>query len=185
MLGIIKNKYNSLSNCIRNLIQSSKPLCRLEDIDIIKRKVVIHCRGISTVIKINLEEIMYDEVLISNLSPVQAAWIGYYYGIHYEEFKLHNNSEIYNNGPPFTDRGGKCSMVMLDRRGNLVYFDQTKNRNLVAIPLIILKTQSLLQKFSPLQACYIGFLSGLSVSKDQNNITTVSQNKLRLVTANQ
>lgn len=179
MLRTIKNKYKNFKNYIKKLAQYDKPLCRLEEIDIIKRRVIIHCRGSSSVIKINLEEMIYDEILISNLPSVQAAWIGYYYGMYYNDFKSFQTEKIcmYES---FSDANCECSIIMLDRKGNIIYFDKTQNINYVSTPLMILKSRDLINKFKPMQAFYIGILSGVSINKNKAQ-SYADKPKLRVV----
>lgn len=177
MIKLITNVFKGWKNAIKKLMQHEQPLCRLEAIDLVKKIAIINCRYISTSIKISLAEIIYDQILISNLLSKQAAWIGYYCGINYRQ-SINNDRKKHNVIIPLMDENYEYMIVAIDRKGNLTYFDKTNNLNCVTTPLLILKTKDLLNKFSPIQAYYIGMLSGLSM--DKNTIINKKTNKPNL-----
>jgi len=83
-LKIILIKYIKIFlNRYDTVLEKNKPLCHIEQIDMVKKIIIIYSRGVSAPIKFTFNEIIQDIVVISNLSSQQASWIGYYYGLFY------------------------------------------------------------------------------------------------------
>lgn len=126
---------------------------------------MIHCRGIDAPITLSFHEIINDPVLLSNFSSIHAAWIGYYYGKYYKELI----KEKGNYSVPFSLSSNpaheKNCILMLTRQGNLVYLNHATNVAHTAHPTRIMANMNLIIRFEPMQACYIGILSGLYKEK--------------------
>lgn len=155
MLTIVINKWIKLLNI---KFKSIVPLCRIEEIDLQRKVVVIHCKNINAPIKLTLNEIIKDEAVLTNLSAKQASWIGYYYGKYYKTLVDQKNYwENFNFS--IDDFSGNCMLTMLDRRNNLIYTE--KNQTKIISPINAIINENIITQFSPMQACYIGILAGI------------------------
>ena len=165
---MLLHKISKMIKTWANFIFYNKQLCRLEDIDLVNKTVFIQCSGIVTsLIKVKLEDIIRDEVILYNLSSTQAAWVGYYYGINHGEIIQNNVSKNHTTAYSVeTQSSDEFEILMLDRKGNLLYINKANNKNFVSSPLSILNSKKILNKFSPPQACYVGILAGLNISKN-------------------
>lgn len=157
----------SLLNCFKHFrnkyLYKSNPLCRIEEINLEKKVIIIHCRGINSPIKLSLDEAIYDTMILSNLTPKQASWIGYYYGKYYRGSI--NSKKNQNSFVDFAidEESARFKIKMLDRQGNIIY---SYDDRLCAIqPIKALNDESIINNFAPMQACYIGILAGTSTKK--------------------
>lgn len=176
LLQYICNNLKYFKNAFLSLKKS--PLCRIEEIDLIKNIIVIHCRGVEAPIKLSFDEIINDTEMLSNFSSKHASWIGYYYGRYYHELL----SKKCNYSIPFGLSGNhqaKCNITMVNRQGYIIYIDKKENTIQTMLPINILANESLILRFDPIQACYIGILSG--ISKAKMKIHKPSSRQLRLV----
>lgn len=156
--------FGNFSNHIRNkFLTKANPVCRIEEINLERKNIVIHCRGINSPIKLSLDEIIHDSMILSNLSPKQASWIGYYYGKYYKNSI--NNKKNYNNFIDFSidEESDKFKIKMLDRQGNVIYSHDDKFYTIQ--PIKALNNESIINNFTPIQACYIGILAGTAPKK--------------------
>jgi len=140
------------------------PLCSIEEIDLSQKTVSIHCKGVRTPIKLTFDEIINDDMILSNLSPKHASWIGYYYGKYYSDLITTKNASHHDSSNfDFSTCNTPCqfNMVMLTRNGELIYLDKN-NKTHVISPIKAATQDGLICGFNPIQACYIGILAGSS-----------------------
>lgn len=138
-------KFFSLLNSVEKIFKFIKsikykrinklPLCRIEQINLIKKIITIHCKGIDSPIKLTFNEIINDSIMLSNLSPKQASLIGYYYGKHYKELisEKGNRRDIFNFD--INESLGKYHILMLNRDGNLIYGNHDGNATHIISPM--------------------------------------------------
>src|SRR5579872_4106610 len=86
-----------LKSFISKIKLNRKPFCRIEEINPTKGTATIYCKWINSPIKLTLNEIINDRVILSNLPSQQAVWVGYYYGKYYNEHICKNHN--YNKHP--------------------------------------------------------------------------------------
>lgn len=159
---------------------------RLEEIDTDARMVVLRSRGARAILKISIAEAVTDPLVLSNLLPMQACWLGYYAGQLYgdlgvvkknifsgsraAEFKLHFKK-------------GRYKITSQNRRGDIEYIDTHKNVIYRDLPLRIARNNAVISHFDPSQACYIGVLAGMEMHKagKRENINKKSKAELRIV----
>lgn len=181
----IRNFFKLLIKYIHNLIDGKKPLCHIEEIDIPKKTAIISCRGIfKTHVKLEFNEIISDSDILSNLSSIHAAWIGYYYGISGNEFKnKHCYQQSIEEDTSLEENIAECSVLSLNRRGYILYLDKASGIAHSSLPIKMLENKKLLKKFSPNQACYIGVFGGVSILKNKKRGIYYGGNKpnLRIV----
>lgn len=177
LINNFKNKFLDFFKLVFNRIFRDHYLCRIEKIDLEKSLFIIYCRGINTPIKLKFNEMINDVVVLSNFSPRQASWIGYYYGKYYKGLTKKN----YSCSVPFDfsskDSQKKYCITMVTRNGNLVYTDNVRNTSYTMCPIRIMSRDDLIMKFNSLQACYIGFF--LAWLKKKYPINTPNTSKIR------
>lgn len=163
-----KKILNFLKSIFYRAFKSNSSLCHIEEIDLVRNVIVIHCRGVDAPIKLSFDEIINDSVMLSNFSSKHASWIGYYYGKYYKGLvnqKRHCNIPFsFSQTTPHE----KCSVTMVTRHGNLVYVNHATNTTHTMHPIRIMANKDLIMRFEPMQACYIGILSGISEEKISN-----------------
>lgn len=168
-----------------NIFSSFKKnhFCRIEKIDLNKNLVIVYCKGVRALIKLTLKDLIQDTILLSSFPPKHAAWIGFYYGKYYN--KLLKQEEKQSISFDFLEvKGwGKFKIVMITRAGDITYLDETTNIFNTLHPSRIIAEKKLIEKFEPIQACYIGILSGISEAKISSIKKELQVNKrhLRLV----
>ena len=143
------------------------PICRIEEFDFDDKIISLYCRGINSLIKLTLDEIINDSVMLTNLSSKQASWVGFYYGKHYQN--LMNEKKYCFNVSNFTidisSKPEKYNIIMLNRFGHLIYSNQNNGLARAVLPINAINT-NIITQFSPMQACYIGVLAGIFASKN-------------------
>lgn len=144
------------------------PLCRIEEINLEQKIIIIHCRGVSAPIKLNFNEIISDAGFLSNFSVKQAAYIGYYYGRYYEEllsdtFDKANQKQI---DFPMDSCSEVSNPITLNRFGEVIVSDKVRGAFRAVSPANLIRDNLLLMQFTSVQACFIGILSGTSSAKN-------------------
>ena len=171
--------YHRIKKFIKHKI-SKQPLCSIEEINLTKKTIIIHCRSIDAPIKLTLDEVINDPAILANLSPKQASWIGYYYGKYYRELisEEKNCSNIFN----FTidESLEKYNIVMLNRDGNLIYSSCIDNITHTISPINAIRSENIIMQFPSIQACYIGILAGTYNLKKGHQKTFSSLSKAQL-----
>jgi hypothetical protein len=159
--------------------------CRIEEINTQKKHVIIHCRGITAPVKLQFDEVVNDIVVISNLSPRHASWLGYYYGKFYNDFLNRKNYYSENSGNEFIFKESKkrYRIVSQSRGGSISYLDSISDKIITCSALDILTSDDLIMKFDSLEACYIGILGGIFISRNmgKKSIKPPVKNLMRLV----
>ncbi len=174
-----------MRDVINKILGKKTYLCRIEKIDFPKKIVIISFRGMNFAIKINFNEIIMDSIILSNLSPKHASWIGFYYGKYYcDMIDKRNPCAAIDNFYFFIESATeKFNSIMLDRYGDLIYLDIDSNITRTASPINIMRDEKIIMRFDPIQACYIGILAGTSRKKKMSQKEILSSNisYLRLV----
>lgn len=185
MLNSLELQFNKIIKAyFKKYITREKTLCRIEEIDLVNNKIVVYCRGTEATINLSFDQIINDIAMISNFSPKHASWIGYYYGKYYAAM-LGKKS---NYNVPFEflthEDNEEFCIKMLARQGLLVYLNKETNELNYMRPIKIMATDYLITKFNPVQACYIGILSGIAASKSTIDKSSSNQNAVRFTVIN-
>ncbi len=168
------------------LLGKDQPVCRIEEIDTEKRIIIVHSRGVSAPIKFRFDEIINDTVMLSCLSPEQASWVGYYFGMYYEnllkdkkDFHFHPNNFDFAS----SNYDARCKLMLQDRLGNIFYLDRLTNLTHKRSVISIITTSGVINNFDSIEACYLGILAGIFISKNdgQKKIKIQEKNYLKLV----
>lgn len=167
-------------------LQPTTPTCRIEEIDTTKQIVIIHCRGIDAPIKLKLSEAISDLVILTNLSPQHASWIGYYYGKSYINTTVSQGKHINAHDLLQNDIESDYKILYQDRRGNICFQNRSDNQLQMSSPIKLISNSSLMNKFSAQQACFLGIQAGIAASKKMHNHSArlATKNPLRLVKTN-
>lgn len=181
----IKTKIYSIFDYIRSsieIINKKRTLCRIEEINILKKFIIVHCLGVNAPIKLSFDDLISDYVLLSNLPPKQASWIGYYYGKYYND--LINNKHKCITKFDFTEESstGKFKILMLNRKGDLIYTDKEGIKSHIISPINAMNNEAIIANFDPIQACYIGVLVGIKYKKAGSKLfVNLKNTHLRLI----
>ena len=93
------------------------------------------------------------------------------------------NTKSNYSAPPFdtlTQNGHEEFCIkMLTRQRLLAYIDKKTNELNYMRPIRIMATGQLITKFNPVQACYIGILSGIAKSKSATHKISPNHNTIR------
>ncbi len=174
--------YRWIKSKVSHVLSSKNYLCRIEEIDLTKNIIIIHCKWIESPIKLTLDEVINDTDLLSNFSPKHASWIGFYYGKYYNKLISQNRYSTASLQFNHDESINKFNIQSVTRHGYLIYIDNETNTHHSMHPVTIMATNHLINKFNPLQACYIGILSGISKAKlSARAISNPSNANLKLV----
>lgn len=176
------NLLNIIKNRIKKITREKKHLCRIEEIDIFKKIVIIHCRGINAPIKLAFDEIITDFLILSNLSSKHAAWIGYYYGKHYSDLISKNIRQLPDIPEFYLPNNSTAALHIcaINRKGEIIYIDKN-NQDKIISPINALTNENIIRQFDPIQACYIGILCGTSILKNSNHPQKKNAPHLKLI----
>lgn len=157
---------------VDNIMSKHKSFCHLEEIDIVKKIILIHCRGVTLPIKFTFDEIIRDVVMISNLLSQHTSLVGYYYGRDYYNSMndKNNHNETVNFEFSFRDSEKRYKILFQGRHGKISYLDKVTQTTHAKLAINILATLSLISEFDSIEACYIGILAGIFVSKNRDRI---------------
>jgi len=172
-----KNFYKKLKLLIKNIFDY-KPSCCLIDINPNEKYVIICCSGIKNPIKFTFDEIIQDIVILSSLSSKQSSIIGYYYGKQY-----HGGNKNYSHYLDiFSQSGNTCAfyLQMINRNGELVYHDTISNSHQRISIIKAFTDNKIINKFSPIQSCYIGILAGAEVFKRKATVVIKNHKEVKL-----
>lgn len=160
-------------NVIELLKKSQEYPCRVEEIDIVRKQVVIYCHGSRPTVYLPISDTVSDMSIISNLPPIQASWVGYFYGKLYWETLVKGGNHI-KMSKTFTlglsHSKGRYKLIGSERNGDLSYVDTIDKKLLTENPAKMLMNKHLIQRFDSSQACYIGILAGINISQHGLNI---------------
>jgi|GEM_PF-709883 len=169
---------NYFQGIAKRLRQFSKPAFRLDKINYQTSTASLYCRGARVVINQKISELICNANIIHNMSAIQSSYLGYHYGLMMDNEKS-DISFLLNKTrkSKFFLNFNKSENIILSitRDGRINY----KNKNLDEIntkyPLDIYNNESILTRFEPSQACYIGILAGISQKKlPRPNITKLT-----------
>jgi len=148
---------------------------RIKHIDFIKNEVKIFISGVKVPIILRYSEILEDNWIFSQLSPKHAALIGHHHGMYIYNYQ---NKSNYPNVPLNcfeSNITGAYTLLSLDRDANITYLDRVRGVQNIMSPHQMILNKNVINKFPPLQACYIGILSGIARAKIENKYTCTNR----------
>jgi hypothetical protein len=157
---------------IFNKIIKKYQICRVEAIDIENYTVELCCRGMETNIKLKLQDIACDKAILSNLIPMQAATLGYYYGNMYLKKKqlkqaIQTNKEPNPYGFVMEDCiANRYNIICFTRDGSLVFVDKKTGKEFASPPRQVLAQKEIVKELHSSQAFYIGFIATAGIMRN-------------------
>lgn len=174
MNKLIEKIFRKCSNIIANtkstyrqIRTNNRELYRVEEIDTIKKTAVIHCHGVRILLKLSINEIIKDATIIFNLSAIQAAYIGYYYGKLFETNATENLYWQDKSNFMLRQAKGEYKILSQERNGDITYINIASNIIFIENPMYIFQNKNIINKFDSSQACYIGVLVGINLTKEE------------------
>lgn len=133
----------------------------VKHIDLHKYNVILFIRGAKTHAIFKLSDLIFEDLIISSLTSEEAATIGFCYGRNFEKMNLRNNKKIFQYCISNMKKT-RYSIISIDRRKNIIFSSTEKNDSSpkTMSPSQIIRIKKLINKFHPIQACYIGILAG-------------------------
>ncbi|WP_367608287.1 hypothetical protein [Legionella sp. W05-934-2] len=183
LISFIKNLFSAFK-VLQN--RTARYYYKIEEIDLISRKVILSCKGKGANLLTTIEDIGLDQAVIKLLAPHHSSWVGYYFGKYWKSHKIDISQYLGND--EFTkkdDQVHTCHILSVDRNGNICYQDTNLNKSFL-MHSSDLASEHLILKFSPLQAFYIGFIAGIHSEKQDNKKRGAGRNseskpKLKLI----
>jgi hypothetical protein len=162
--------------------------CRIVDFDVEKQEVIFRLAMKSPVFRLPIIEAIYHSGLVDLLAPLEACWLGGYYGRH-----ISASFQAKTTTPPdkqikflWKDSQAQYRVMSLNRHQDICYCDQKNKKIFTESALSIANNRYIISKFNATQACYIGVLAGLMMQKtripQQMQQKTPPLATLRLVT---
>lgn len=135
-----------------------------------ENKVIMHCRRMHKLLHFTLDEVINDKHILSKFSSYEASQIGYYFG---------KNKALNEVSVDFfkSQRLKKYSIMMIDRKGDIIYIDRETHEMHIRSPEYLILTHHLIDHFDSLQACYLGILSGIYEKKRLEKAKSLIRNK--------
>ncbi|MFJ1268643.1 phosphoheptose isomerase [Legionella lytica] len=177
MFLLLRKFFNFLTIFFKLYFPEKNYLYKIEEINECLNRVVISCRGKGATLVSTIEDIGYDQYIITSLPPHQACWIGYYFGKSWGIKKSQKKTNL--SSPHQTSQKSNYRIICQDRMGNIIY-QSTQNRAMYKMDPIELAKSKTIILFNSSQAFYIGFLAGLKNTKDIKKIN-VNKPILKLV----
>ena len=132
-------------------------------IHIDKMGVQLRLKGKNAVFTQTLLDIVYQNTIISGLSPIDACQLGVFYGFNLNKLPA---EEEKNYAPFAINNKGRYRITSQNRRGEITFID-TLTKKIKTLPLTnLVKKTAIIQHFDPTQACYIGLLAGMKIQQD-------------------
>lgn len=170
---------SSLINTYLNFFKKNISSAVITRFDECKNNVFILVRGSRGLMKLKISEVIFDSILISRLSPSDAANLGYCYGINYLSMKNKSSNKTPDYSI-FLEKESKCKILFVDRKRNIVF--TFGNKSLHMSPIEIIERRPLLNEFDSVCACYIGIQAGiLNKTKKETAPKETNSQKLYLV----
>ncbi|MCW5588733.1 MAG: hypothetical protein KIT27_03625 [Legionellales bacterium] len=161
----IKRYFNRVTAFAMYIRNTRFTLCRVEGIDLQKQEVRLFNRTNKAFIKLSFADLIDDTGLLSQIPSTHACWIGYYYGIIYQESVRAGNVSANRPQIILKQNRGKYSFRSHILRGPIVYIDLETRQTHRELPLDIVRNEYVLMNFDQTQACYIGILAGIEYVK--------------------
>ena len=140
---------------------------KIEEVNLQKNLVVLHCTGTRTVLKLTIENVIADSAIINGLSAGQACVLGGCYGRMMRSAsdrtkKLKSAKEMTFL---LSNKSGRYVIRYQHRNGEIGYYNKKTRQEFTEHPLTIVNNHYIISEFDPTEACYIGILAGSSLGR--------------------
>lgn len=126
----------------------------------------IQCINTSAVFSAKLTDIILDLGILTKLHPAQACYLGLEYTQHHEQtdfLATVPTDPFYKAEKRRNHQDALYRLYYQDRQGNLVFWNEQTNEQLIMDPREIASSPELIKKFQAFQAFYIGLLAGFKI----------------------
>ena len=179
LLLLLRKSLNSLTSFFKLYFPEKKYLYKIEEINEPLNQVVISCRGKGATLVSTIDDIGYDQYIITSLPPHQACWIGYYFGKIWCENKSQKKANP-SSPQQINHQNSNYRIIGQDRIGDIIYQGTHHGSMYKMDPIELAKSKSIIL-FNSSQAFYIGFLASLKNSKDMKKKINVNKPILKIV----
>lgn len=143
---------------IRKIFSFNEYSCSIEGVSFTRKCLIIRNKWTLSPLKLSFEDAMNDYAVVSNLSPLHASWVGYFYGIYRLEY-LKSGREKKTDRFYYDDTNHDgFKVVSQDRVGNINYRLPGSDRLVCMSPSEILSSPHIINNFYSKDACYIGMI---------------------------
>jgi hypothetical protein len=165
-MGIIQRVRYEVKKFL-NFYVGRQNYCRIAEINVAAQQVTFHVKKKSLFLKYTFSEAVCDMGIIQSLSPVEACWLGGYFGRAFRACEAGRPilKRVKNGSFLLSSKRGRYKVVFENRTGEVGYFDKKSKKEFVEHPLTIANNPYLIAEFDSSQACYIGILAGASMEK--------------------
>ena len=163
--------FQSIKNVIQETVNkfslAKKFPYKIEEINLQKNLVILTCAGTRTVIKLTLEDVIADSVIINGLCPYQACLLGGCYGrlMRASPDRGHKLKKVKDMNFLLSNKQGRYVIRYQHRNGEIGYFNKKTRQELTEHPLTMANNRYIISEFDPTEACYIGILAGSSLER--------------------
>ena len=165
----LKAIFTACQNIYIQLMDEWRIKYRIIEYNLKTQEILLSARRHSLVLKYNLSTVIKEIWIISALSVIDAALLGYFYGRCYRISQAENKTKKRLKPSPLllkTEKG-RYKILSQNRDGNISYLDSHTRKIYVENPVSIINNYHAIRHFDPTHACYIGILAGLSFEKVQ------------------
>lgn len=170
MLATIKR---TVKNLISEHLDDKNILFRVIDINSRNQEVTLQIIGRNAIFCCSYLQVICDPSIMLGLSSEHACWIGIHYGRVFQS-AIDGRAEINKTKRNVLSMEHAVGQYILNyetRRGMIGYVDSLNNKTYVEPPVTIASNSHIINKFSPVQAVYIGILAGIALEKDTSRKT--------------
>lgn len=140
------------------------PTTKYKIIDEEDGKYVVQCSSLRAVMKLSLDNIVSDLVLILGFSPEQACFLG----VKAAQFLEGKTPLTIASMAKITQKSSRKYKIASELRGKKICFiDEITFQEHIMCPLIISTSPDLIENFSPGHSFYIGYLAGTIILSKQ------------------
>lgn len=175
---------------LKEFFYSNCNTCRILDVDLEKKEVIIQLKMKSSVFRLSFAEAIYGSKLVATLTPKEACWLGGHYGRYLRATQGTGDfGRIKPVGVSLGSSRGQYRVMFLGRKREICYLDEPTKKMYTDDALAIVNNEYIISKFDPNHACYIGILAGIcledaierKVGSEQLNVLTKKPPTLRIV----
>lgn len=152
---------------------------RIAEIDSFSQQVVIHIKSKNIFIRYSFSEAITHMNIIDEISPLEACWIGGYYGKSLRA-SFGKGQQALKKAEDMSfllrKKRGLYKIMFQNRSGEIGYCNQNTGQEFVEHALTVANNLCLISNFDPSQACYIGILAGINMKRALDVDSKLNQN---------
>ncbi|MBA2649223.1 MAG: hypothetical protein H0U75_06405 [Legionella sp.] len=122
---------------------------------------IVQCINTKAILKLKIEELVYDFYILHGLHPIQSCFIGIEYA---RNMKINSIQDSFHHKFSYR-RYGDNNLLYQDRAGQLGFENVSDSEVFIMDPRDIALSRELIENFDAAQAFCIGILAGLKLAK--------------------